>query len=124
MRHRSGWLSRQLGRVAPLVAAATLAGFPVGAMADGNNQDLDIVALSSPPYAVSGGTVLARVELPRKVSSNDLVISLNGQAVTSAFRPEAGHNSLLGLVTGLTLGKNVLTAKAIASSACGTSEQS
>jgi hypothetical protein len=33
--------------------------------------------------------------------------------VTSAFRPEAGQSSLLGLVTGLTLGKNVLTAKAI-----------
>src|SRR5215469_14636890 len=112
MRHQNGWMSRQLGRIALLVAAAILAGFPAGAMADGN-KSLDIVALSSPPYTVSGGTVLARVELPRNVSSNDLVISLNGQAVTSAFRPEAGHNSLLGLVTGLPLGKNILTAKAI-----------
>jgi len=81
-------------------------------MADGN-QGLDIVALSSPPYAVSGGTVLVRVELPRSVLRNDLVITLNGQGVTSAFRPEAGQSSLLGLVTGLTLGKNVLTVKAI-----------
>src|SRR5215471_12155475 len=56
---------------------------------------------------------LVHVELPRSVSRNDLVITLNGQAVTSAFRPEAGQSSLLGLVTGLTLGKNVLTVKAI-----------
>jgi hypothetical protein len=104
--------SRLLRYLAAVFFGGLLTGLPVGAMADGN-QDLDIVALSSPPYAVSGGTVLVRIELPRNVSSNDLVISLNGQAVTSAFRPEAGQSSLLGLVTGLTLGKNVLIAKAI-----------
>src|SRR5262249_40315227 len=106
---RASRLLRYLGAV---FFAGLFTGFSVGAMADGN-QGLDIVALSSPPDAVSGGNVLVRVELPRNVSSNDLVISLNGQAVTSAFRPEAGQNSLLGLVTGLTLGKNVVTAKAI-----------
>jgi hypothetical protein len=104
--------SRFLRYLAAVFIAGLLTGLPVGAMADGN-QDFDIVALSSPPYAVSGGTVLVRIELPRNVSSNDLVITLNSQAVTTAFRPEAGHSSLLGLVTGLTLGKNVLTAKAI-----------
>ena len=105
-------VSRFLRYLAAVFFGGLLTGLPVGAMADGN-QDLDIVALSSPPYAVSDGTVLVRVELSRNVSSNDLVITLNGQAVTSAFRPEAGQSSLLGLVTGLTLGKNVLTAKAI-----------
>jgi hypothetical protein len=104
----SGFL-RYLGAV---FFAGLLTGLSVSAMADGN-QGLDIVALSSPPYAVSGGTVLVRVELPRNVSSNDLVITLNSQAVTNAFRPEAGQSSLLGLVTGLTLGKNVMTARAI-----------
>jgi hypothetical protein len=104
--------SRFLRYLAAVFFGGLLTGLPFGAMADGN-QDLDIIALSSPPYAVSGGTVLVRVELPRNASSNDLVITLNGQAVTSAFRPEAGQSSLLGLVTGLTLGKNVLTAKAI-----------
>ena len=98
--------------LAGFFCAGLLTGLPAGAMADGN-QDFDIVALSSPPYAVSGGTVLLRIDLPPNVPSNDLVISLNGQAVTSAFRSEAGQNSLLGLVTGLALGKNVLTAKAI-----------
>jgi len=112
MRHRNGWLSRQLGCVALFMVAAILAALPTSGMAD-SNQDFAIVALSSPPYAVSGGTVLVRVELPRNVSSNDLIITLNSQAVTNAFRPEAGQNSLLGLVTGLTLGENVLIAKAI-----------
>jgi len=98
MRHRNGWLSRQLGCVALFMVAAILAALPTSGMAD-SNQDFAIVALSSPPYAVSGGTVLVRVELPRNVSSNDLIITLNSQAVTNAFRPEAGQNSLLGLAS-------------------------
>ena len=98
MRHRNGWLSRQLGCVALFMVAAILAALPTSGMAD-SNQDFAIVALSSLPYAVSGGTVLVRVELPRNVSSNDLIITLNSQAVTNAFRPEAGQNSLLGLAS-------------------------
>jgi hypothetical protein len=112
MKNLSSGPSRFLRGVAALVIAVLLSGLPVAAMADGS-QDLDIVAISSPPYAVSGGAVLVRINLPRNVPSADVVITLNGQAVTSAFRPEAGSNSLLGLVTGLALGKNVLTAKAI-----------
>src|SRR5580693_439128 len=112
MKNSTPEASRFLRYLAAVFIAGLLTGLPVGAMADGNH-DFDIVALSSPPYAVSGGTVLVRIELPRNVSSNDLVITLNSQAVTSAFRPEVGQSSLLGLVTGLTLGKNVMTAKAI-----------
>jgi hypothetical protein len=95
--------------VAGFLAAGTIA---APAIADAD-QDFAIVALSSPPEVVSGGSVLVRIDLPRNVPGNDVTITLNSQAVTSAFRPEAASHSLLGLVTGLVLGDNVLIARAI-----------
>jgi hypothetical protein len=77
----------------------------------GSNQGLDITALSSRPDIVSGGTVLIRISESGKVALNDVAVFLNGQAVTSAFQPEAGAHSLIGLVSGLNVGKNDLTAK-------------
>ena len=76
-------------------------------------DDLDIITVSTRPDTVSGGDVLVRINLPPGVAINDLVIVLNGQAVTSAFQPEAGGHSLLGLVQGLNLGENSLVAKAV-----------
>ncbi len=101
-----------LRHLAAFFIVGLLTGLPVGAMADAN-QDLDIVALSSPPNAVSGGTVLVRIELPRNVPSEDVIVILNSQATTSAFRPEASGHSLVGLVSGLALGKNILITKLI-----------
>ena len=76
-------------------------------------DDLDIITVSTRPDTVSGGDVLVRINVPPGVAINDLVIVLNGQAVTSAFQPEAGGHSLLGLVQGLNLGENSLVAKAV-----------
>jgi hypothetical protein len=76
-------------------------------------DDLDIITVSTRPDTVSGGDVLVRINVPPGVAINDLVIVLNGQAVTSAFQPEAGSHSLLGLVQGLKLGANSLVAKAV-----------
>ena len=110
MKHRNRWLSRYVSRVAVLVAIAVLAGLPAAAMADAN-RDFDIISVSSRPDIVSGGNVLVRIKLPPDVPSDDVIVILNSQTVTSAFRPEASGHSLLGLVTGLTLGKNILIAK-------------
>src|SRR5271165_1614244 len=110
MKHRNRWLSRYISRVAVLVAIAVLAGLPAAAMADAN-RDFDIISVSSRPDIVSGGNVLVRIKLPSDVPSDDVIVILNSQTVTSAFRPEASGHSLLGLVTGLTLGKNILIAK-------------
>jgi len=62
---------------------------------------------------VSGGDVLVRINAPPGVGINDLIVLLNGQNITGAFRPEAGRHSLLGLVDGLAVGQNSLMAKAI-----------
>ena len=45
-------------------------------------------------------------------SSAPVPITLNGVDVSSAFRPGMTPNTLLGLVTGLSVGKNTLMADA------------
>lgn len=95
-----------------LLTAGVLSGITVATKAD-SNQGLDIVTLSSRPDIVSGGTVLVRINGSRKMALSDVAVFLNGQDVTSVFQPEAGGHSLLGLVGGLSVGKNNLTAKAI-----------
>jgi len=76
-------------------------------------DDLDIITVSTRPDTVSGGDVLVRINAPPGVGISDLIVLLNGQNITGAFRPEAGRHSLLGLVDGLAVGQNSLMAKAI-----------
>ena len=95
-----------------VMIAGLLTAGPVAATAK-SPDDLDIITVSTRPDTVSGGDVLVRISVPPGVAINDLVIVLNGQAVTSAFQPEAGSHSLLGLVQGLKLGENSLVAKAV-----------
>ena len=112
MKHHRSRPSQILRNISLVLAVGVLAWMPVIAKAWSNN-DLAIVTLSSRPDIVSGGTVLVRISGSGKVALNDVAVFLNGQAVTSSFQPEAGGRSLLGLVSGLNLGKNNLTAKAI-----------
>jgi len=76
-------------------------------------DDLDIVTVSTRPDTVSGGNVLVRINARHRVAINDLIVLLNGQNVSGAFRPEAGGHSLLGLVDSLVDGENSLVANAV-----------
>ena len=106
MRYRDLWFSL-------LVLASTVLGaISVIAKAD-LNHDLDITALSSRPDTVSGGVVLIRIGVPRQAAVSDVAVFLNGQVVTSDFQPGKNGHSLLGLVNGLNVGKNNLTARAL-----------
>ncbi|MBV9417953.1 MAG: hypothetical protein JO363_23415, partial [Solirubrobacterales bacterium] len=72
--------------------------------------EVSIVSVSNPhPDLVSGGQVLLRVTTSRRVSANDVRITLNSVDVTSDFARQA-DGSLLGLVTGLRDGPNVVRA--------------
>jgi len=104
--------SRLLRRLVGVLIASLLTIGSAAAIAK-SPDDLDIITVSTRPDTVSGGNVLVRINVPRSMAINDLVILLNGQAVTSAFRPEGHGHSLLGLVEGLTVGENTLLAKAI-----------
>src|SRR5215472_5979627 len=103
---------RELVRFLIVVVAALLAGLPVAALADSNGP-INIAVLSSRPDTASGGTALVRISVPNGVPFNNLMVLLNSQNVTSAFRPEASGRSLLGLIEEMPLGRNELIAGAI-----------
>src|SRR6266849_409501 len=82
---------------------------PVTALADDGQEEgngLTISTLSGAADRVSGGDALVEITLQR---GDHLTIRLNGHDVSSAFHPGSAPNSLLGLVTGLVLGRNTLT---------------
>jgi hypothetical protein len=68
---------------------------------------LDVTTVSSRPDTVSGGSVLVKISYPAN-RLLPLSVTLNGQDVTSAFKPGSQPNIWLGLVSGLQLGSNVL----------------
>ena len=112
MQFRNKSRSSIVRRIALILGILAVTGLSVSAEADSNNG-LDIVTLSSRPDTVSGGTALIRINTSRNIALSDLVVSLNGQVVTSAFQPEKSGRSLLGLVQGLTVGYNNLTVHAL-----------
>src|SRR5689334_8946169 len=74
------------------------------------NKDFAISTLSARNDVVSGGDVLARVDVASSIALGDVRVELNGIDVTSAFQPVPGSHALIGLVTGLANGDHVLSA--------------
>lgn len=70
-----------------------------------------IESLSAKPGFATGGDVLVAINVPRSVSLSRVEVELNGDDVTDAFSPTADDpRRLVGLVEGLRLGRNELTA--------------
>ena len=97
--------------MAALLAAFTLAGCSSSDDDVGNAPSLQVRSLSARPDFVSGGDALVRVDLPAGVAANRVKVFANGADVTSAFRPDAAGNGLVGLVTGLRSGDNAIVAR-------------
>lgn len=74
--------------------------------------DFALTALSTRPHMVSGGNVLVRLRLGAGGRSQDASVVLNGRDVTGAFTADPNGESLTGLVEGLVVGENRLTASA------------
>ena len=64
---------------------------------------------NSRPELVSGGEVLVRVDVGKRINPADVRITSDGQNVTSSFHTQS-DGSLLGLVTNLAIGRNRLVA--------------
>ena len=77
-------------------------------------QALEIRILSSRADMVTGGDALLEIS---GASPGSLSVKVNGADVTAAFRSRGDSNALIGRVTGLDLGKNVVKAKAKGGSA-------
>ena len=92
-----------------------LATFAVTCLAAAAHADEDrsekfgIRALSTRADRVTGGDVLVEISFPHANANHPLTVALNGRDVTSAFRPGTAPRTLVGLVTGLSLGRNTLT---------------
>jgi hypothetical protein len=95
-----------------LVIACSAATFfnPSRALAAAEDRGVEIATLSSRPDTVSGGDVIVEVRVPQSLRIKDIVVELNGVKVTEALLPDRRARRLIGLVSGLALGKNTLTA--------------
>ncbi len=90
-----------------LRALCALASFLAGA-ASAAPQKFDIRTVSSRADTVSGGDALVEVSVPGGLPLRNVRIAVDGRNVTSAFRPGLAHGTLLGLVSGLALGRNTI----------------
>jgi hypothetical protein len=106
------WISilrrRALAVGVSAMLAASFAAFSTVAIGDPPASDVGIITLSTRPDLVSGGNVLVQVTLKHENRNHPVAITLNGHDVSGAFRPGGAPDTLIGLVTGLNLGKNTL----------------
>ncbi|MFG2077692.1 DUF6351 family protein [Nonomuraea maritima] len=94
--------------LAVLIMLTSLTIAPSSAHASG--APLTVEVLSSRPDQVSGGDALVRVRQTRGHKNQKIKVLRNGEDVTSAFTKSG--DALQGLVTGLTVGNNTITAVA------------
>ena len=89
-----------------LAAIAFASGTSVAAAAP-----IKIETLSSKPNWVTGGDALMAVTAPSGTSRNKLIVRRNGTAVTGSFKADPNNSQrIVGLVTGLVNGTNVVSA--------------
>jgi hypothetical protein len=71
---------------------------------------LVVSALSTAPHLVTGGDVLVRIDAGTSTPSSGVKVSVGGRDLTAAFHPggDTDRGALIGLVTGLTNGRNVI----------------
>jgi len=71
-------------------------------------SEFRIQTLSNRPDMLSGGNALVRVGVPAGVALGDVRVTLENKDVTAAFRADAAAHAVVGLVSGLANGANVL----------------
>ena len=107
------WARRVAITVATLATLATLAAAPaIGAAAVATGASLHISTLSNRPDKLSGGDALVAIDAPASIDLSAVAVRLNGADISKTFAPEAGTHRLVGLVRGLKVGNNELTASA------------
>lgn len=92
----------------PLLVGAAVSSFGY-ARDEEHRRDFEIKTLSSAANTVSGGDVLVEVRAPRYASLGDLVVRRNGEDVTAQLSADPAGQRLVGVITGLEIGRNRLT---------------
>jgi hypothetical protein len=105
----AGWLAAISAVALVLAPSVAQAAAPGNGLAVGR---LALATVSNPrPELVSGGEVLVRVDVPDHTNPADVQVTSDGRNVTSGFQVQS-DGSLLGLITGLRIGRNRLVAAA------------
>jgi hypothetical protein len=94
-----------------LLGVATIAALLTLGAGSAAAETFAVHVISDRADVISGGDALVSVGLPRSVSPASVRVTLNGSDITSQFAKRA-DGSYQGLVTGLQLGANTLTAEA------------
>jgi hypothetical protein len=94
-------------------AAALVVSFAIGVLcvtpvAAKQDKGYGIEAVSTHANLVTAGDVLLQINYKHDNKNHPLSITLNGHDVSGAFHPGSDPDTLIGLVAGLTLGKNVV----------------
>ena len=89
---------------------ALLAALPRASFAADQKSEskVAITIVSSAPDMISGGEALVHIDVASGVAAARVLVKLNDQIVTSAFRPDPAGHGLLGLVTGIPVGQSSL----------------
>jgi uncharacterized tannase-like protein DUF6351 len=100
---------RLAAALAALVAVPTAAAAGYETAAKPNTLHINVV--SSPAQYVSGGDARVEIAVPDATALGDVVVTLNGNDVTSAFGPDPeGNHQLEGVVGSLPVGPSTLAA--------------
>jgi hypothetical protein len=100
----------QLARWGVMVCAAALLAACAGSPGAGSAGGLEIKVLSNRADLVSGGDALVAVVLPKAAAPEDLSVDVDGRNVSGSFK-QGADSRIVGLVTGLKDGANVVTAR-------------
>src|SRR5215813_7722005 len=93
--------------IASLVVLATVSIAAIQSNAPAGK--LDITTLSTDAALVTGGDVLLKVAAPAGVAPQSIKVMVGSRDVSGVFR-QLNDRAIAGLVTGLTIGKNVISA--------------
>ncbi len=92
-----------------LLVFAVVAMTAVGAQSPGGK--VEIKSLSTDPSRVTGGDVLLQITLPDGTAASSVKVAIDSRDVTGAFKPAPNSHALMGVVTGLTNGRNLVTVR-------------
>ncbi|HYT95795.1 MAG TPA: DUF6351 family protein, partial [Casimicrobiaceae bacterium] len=93
---------------AVIVSVVSLAIAPAALAKAANN--FEIRTLSTRPDTVTGSDVLIAVSVPQNVPRQKAIVFANGANITSTLHWDESKRTLTGLVTGLHLGANEISA--------------
>ena len=100
----------QLARAIALISVAGWLAACAGGPGAGSGAGVQIKVLSNRADLVSGGDALVEVVLPQAAAADGLRVDVDGRDVSSSFKQRA-DSRVVGLVTGLKDGANVVTAR-------------